>query len=113
MVKYSAANLDSVFSALGDPTRRAILDRLSTGRASVTQIAKPFNISIAAVSKHLAVLGEAGLIEKKVDGRIHWMHLRSDALKDASAWLDRYEKFWNTRLDALEQLLTSPKRSRK
>ena len=113
MVKYNEVNLDAVFSALGDPTRRAILERLGAGRASVTQIAKPFNISIAAVSKHLAVLSDAGLVEKKVEGRVHWMHLRSEALKDASAWLDRYEKFWNERLDALERMLASPKRPKK
>ncbi|HSP07909.1 MAG TPA: metalloregulator ArsR/SmtB family transcription factor [Acidobacteriota bacterium] len=114
MVEYRAAGgLDAVFSALADPTRRAILEQLRGGRASVTELAKPFRISYAAVSKHLAVLNEAGLIEMKKDGRIHWMHLRKGPLKEAVDWLDRYEQFWSERLDALERTLVSPKHSRR
>jgi len=113
MVKYESVNLDHVFSALSDPTRRAILERLSGGRASVTQLAEPFRVSIASISKHLAVLNKAGLVEIKKEGRVHWMHLRSLPLKDAMAWLDRYEKFWNERLDALERMVASPKHGKK
>ncbi len=109
MVKHSPPDLDHVFSALADPTRRAILDRLSKGRANVTELADPFNMSLAAVSKHLTVLKEAGLVETEKDGRVHWINLRSGPLKEAAAWLDRYERFWNERLDALSRLLASPK----
>jgi DNA-binding transcriptional ArsR family regulator len=113
MVKYSDVNLDTVFSALSDGTRRAILERLSDGPASVTQLAQPFRMSIPAVSKHLTVLRDAGLVEIKKDGRIHWISLRSDPMKNAVAWLDRYEKFWNKRLDALEAMFNSNPSKRK
>ncbi len=113
MVKYAGSNLDSVFAALADPTRRAILEKLTRGRATVSELAQPFTISLAAVSKHISVLSDAGLIEIKKDGRFHRIDLRTGTLKDAAAWLDRYEKFWSKRLDALEGLLTSPKHSKK
>jgi DNA-binding transcriptional ArsR family regulator len=113
MVKYSDADLDKIFSALSDPTRRGILERLSSGRASVTQLVEPLEISFPAVSRHLNVLKEAGLIETKKDGRVHWVHLRSGPLKDAVAWLDRYEKFWNARLDALDRTVSSLKSEKK
>lgn len=112
MVKYKTDDLDVVFSALADSTRRAILDKLSAGPASVGQLAEPFSISFAAVSKHLGVLSAAGLIEMKKEGRTHWMHLRAGALKNATDWLDQHEKFWKERLDALDHLLASPKRSK-
>ena len=102
MVKYNDRQLDTVFSALSDPTRRAILEKLTHGPLSVTALAEPFSISIPAVSKHLSVLNDAGLIEMEKDGRIHRMHLRSKALREAAAWLDHYAKFWNERFDGLE-----------
>ena len=107
MVKYK--DLDAVFAALADPTRRAILESLRNGPASVTELAGPFRISLPAVSKHLAVLAAAGLIEAERDGRIRRMHLRTEPLKEAAAWLDRYEHFWNRRLDALERMLAARK----
>lgn len=113
MVKYNTDDLDAIFSALADPTRRAILDALSDGPASVTTLAEPFRISLPAISRHLAVLSEAGIIETEKDGRIHRMHLRIGPLREAAAWLERHEKFWNERLDALDRVLASPKQSRK
>lgn len=114
MVKYKEqVDLDTLFFALSDPTRRTILEKLKNGPASVTELAEPFRISFPAVSKHLAVLSQAGLVETKKDGRTHWIHLRSAPLKDAVAWLDCYEKFWNERLDALERMVRSMKHSKK
>ena len=110
MVKYQTIDLDAVFSALADPTRRAIIEKLSTGSATVTELAEPFSMSLPAVSKHLAVLAQAGLIETEKEGRVHRMHLREGAMKDAAAWLDRYEKFWNGQLNALERFLSQPKK---
>jgi len=113
MVKHQFENLDLIFSALADPTRRAILEKLSAGPASVTELAQPFSISLPAISKHLTVLGDAGLVETEKDGRFRRMHLRIGALKDAAAWLDKYEKFWGKRFDTLEKILTVPKHSKK
>ncbi len=113
MVKHKAKDLDMVFSALADPTRRAILDRLSAGAASVTEIAQPFSMSLPAISKHLTVLNDAGLIETEKDGRFRRMHLKIKPLKNAAAWLDKYEGFWNTRFDTLENILNTQKHSKK
>jgi DNA-binding transcriptional ArsR family regulator len=110
MVKYENETLDAVFSALSDPTRRAMLERLSRGACSVTELARPFEISLPAVSKHLAVLESAGLVLRERDGRVHTMHLQSKPMKDAAAWLDRYHKFWTERFDALEKFLTQTKK---
>jgi DNA-binding transcriptional ArsR family regulator len=98
--------LSRIFSALADPTRRAILARLSSGEASVTELAEPFDISLPAVSKHLKVLQRAGLI---VRGRAaQWRPCRLDAapLKDAADWLEHYRLFWEQSLDSLEAYLT-------
>jgi DNA-binding transcriptional ArsR family regulator len=98
--------LSRTFSALADPTRRAILARLSSGEASVTELAEPFDMSLPAVSKHLKVLQRAGLI---VRGRAaQWRPCRLDAapLKDAANWLEHYRLFWEQSLDSLEAYLT-------
>lgn len=113
MVKHKTEDLSIVFSALADPTRRAILERLSTGAASVTELAQPFSMSLPAISKHLAVLGDAGLTETEKDGRFRRMHLKSGPLKEAADWLDKYEKFWIKRFDSLEAVLAAPKHSKK
>lgn len=100
-----ADQLSRTFSALADPTRRAILARLSSGEASVTELAEPFDISLPAVSKHLKVLQRAGLI---VRGRAaQWRPCRLDAapLKDAANWLEHYRLFWEQSLDSLEAYL--------
>jgi DNA-binding transcriptional ArsR family regulator len=97
--------LSTTFAALADPTRRAILARLTTGEASVTELAEPFEMSLPAVSKHLKVLERAGLIAR---GRqAQWRPCRLDAapLKDAAEWLEHYRRFWEQSLDRLEHYL--------
>ncbi len=100
--------LDLIFSALSDPTRRKILERLARGEASVLDIAEPHAMSLPAVSKHLRVLEEAGLVMRERDGRLHLMSLNSKALKDAAEWLERYRAFWEGKFDALERFLNNP-----
>ena len=105
MSNRSSESLNAVFSALADPTRRAILDRLARGEARVTELADPHDMSLPAVSKHLKVLEDAGLILRERDGRVHRMNLNSKPMKDAAAWLERYRAFWEGRFDALERFL--------
>jgi DNA-binding transcriptional ArsR family regulator len=99
------AQLDHVFHALADPTRRDMLRRLSFGEHSVGELAEPFDISLAAVSKHIKVLEGAGLVNRTISGRTHVFRLSPARLAEATEWLRYYERFWNERLDALEQLL--------
>lgn len=100
MVKYQSEALDTVFSALSDATRRAILERLSRGDASVGELAEPFDISPPAISKHLRVLERSGLVARRKDGRIHRIHLDATRLKGASEWIEHYRLFWEGRFDA-------------
>jgi DNA-binding transcriptional ArsR family regulator len=102
MVEYSQERLNSVFSAVADPTRRAILRALAKKPATITQIAKPFPVSLNAISKHVMVLEGAGLIRREIQGREHLCRLEPRPLRDATAWLDHYRQFWDVRLDALE-----------
>ena len=97
--------LSSTFAALADPTRRAILARLALGETSVTDLAKPFEMSMPAVSKHLKVLERAGLISRAREAQ--WRPCRLDAgpLKDAASWIEEYRRFWSPHLDALERYL--------
>lgn len=97
--------LDLIFAALGDPTRRAILEMLLEDDMAVTDVAAPFDISLAAVSKHLNVLMQAGLIEQEKRGRVKWCKLRPDALRDASIWMQGFGQFEAVDYDALEQFL--------
>lgn len=112
----AGARLDATFAALADPTRRAILARLAAGEASVTELAEPFAMSQAAVSKHLKVLERAGLITRGRDAQRRPSRLEGKPLADATAWLERYRKIWEgnyERLDALlEELQTDTKRAR-
>jgi DNA-binding transcriptional ArsR family regulator len=94
--------LDNVFRALADPTRRAMIHRLSAGARTVTELAEPFDMSLAAASKHIKVLERASLIERTIDGRTHTCRLNAGALAEANRWIEYYERFWNDRLDALE-----------
>jgi DNA-binding transcriptional ArsR family regulator len=95
-------NLDRTFAALVDPTRRAILGRLARrGSATVSELAEPFAIQLPAVMKHLGVLDEAGLITRSKSGRVVTVRLRPGPMRDAMAWLRRYELFWSARLDKL------------
>nr|WP_290576235.1 metalloregulator ArsR/SmtB family transcription factor [Algiphilus sp.] len=102
------ARLDAVFRALADPTRRDMLRRLGDGEQNVGQLAAPCAMSLAAASKHIRVLENAGLVERRVAGRTHWFRLHGDALAEAHAWLARYEGFWTGRLDALARALEAP-----
>ena len=105
--------LDAVFGALADPTRRAILDRLRSGEASVGEVAEPFPVSLQAVSKHLRVLEDAGLIERRVEGRTHRLRLARASLDDAAGWLEEQRRFWHERLDELESHLGLRPRGRR
>ena len=97
--------LNATFSALADPTRRAILDRLAYGEASVTELAEPFEISLPAISKHLKVLERAGLITRGREAQWRPCRLDAEPLKESAAWLNRYRQFWEARLDRLDEYL--------
>ena len=97
--------LDLAFSALSDPTRRALVHRLSRGPARVTDLAAPFPISLAAVSKHLKVLERARLVRRVRAGREFHLALRAAPLREVARWTARYQRFWTTRLEALEAFL--------
>jgi DNA-binding transcriptional ArsR family regulator len=97
--------LSSTFAALADPTRRAILGRLSKGESSVTELSKPFKMSLPAVSKHLKVLERAGLIERGHEAQWRPCRLRPRPLKGAADWLEQYRQMWEERLDRLEDYL--------
>lgn len=105
MVEQSAHALDRVFQALADPTRRAILRRLASESSTVSELAAPYDMSLAAVSKHLRVLERAGLVEREVRGRVHHLRLRPEQLEDAWDWIAYYERYWNERLDVLERVV--------
>ena len=94
--------LDHVLAAIADPTRRAILDRLARGSARVTDVAEPFEMSLAAVSKHVRTLERAGLVRRARRGREHTLTLDARPLRRVVQWTSRYERFWNQRLDRLE-----------
>jgi DNA-binding transcriptional ArsR family regulator len=98
--------LDCVFHALADPTRRRIIERLARGERTVMELARDFTISQPAVTKHLNVLAEARIITRRREGRLRYCRLRPAALDTSLAWLGRYRRLWNDRLDALETLLT-------
>ncbi len=101
----SSSSLDATFAALADPTRRAILARLSTGEASVTELAQPFAISQPAVSRHLKVLESAGLISRGREAQWRPARLEAGPLEEVSDWLAQYEHFWDARLNALDAYL--------
>lgn len=105
MVELNTSQLNAVFHALGDATRRHMLSALAGGERTVGQLADPFDISLAAASKHIKALEQAGLIQREVRGRLHVCRLEAAPLANAHEWLRHYERFWNGRLDALEHLL--------
>ncbi len=109
MVELQSAQLDAVFHALGDATRRHMLRDLAEGERTVSQLAQPFDMSLAAASKHIKSLEGAGLIRREVRGRVHICRLDAGPLSDANDWLRFYERFWTTRLDELERLLRGGK----
>jgi DNA-binding transcriptional ArsR family regulator len=106
MVYYSPAPLDRTFAALADPTRRALLARLSKKDSlSVSDLAKPFSMSLPAVMKHLGVLSDAGLVTRNKEGRVVSCKLRAEPMREANDWLNRYTRFWTERLDRLATFL--------
>jgi DNA-binding transcriptional ArsR family regulator len=109
MVKESQ-ELDRIFRALGDPTRRAMLGRLSRQEHTVGELAEPFRMSLAAASKHVKTLEQAGLVRRTVRGRTHYCQLNPHPLAEADAWLRSYERLWTKRLAALEALLRHPEK---
>jgi DNA-binding transcriptional ArsR family regulator len=111
MVELDTPELDTVFHALGDSTRRRMLDRLAGGESTVGELARPFAISLQAASKHIKALESAGLIHREVRGRTHICRLAPGPLAEAHKWLATYEQFWTARLDVLEGLLRSESQS--
>ena len=105
MVELSTVELDAVFHALGDATRRRMLRELAGGERTVGQLAEPFAISLQAASKHIKTLESAGLIRREVRGRTHLCHLEPGPIASAHEWLSFYEQFWSNRLDILERHL--------
>jgi len=99
------AHLDAVFHALADPTRRAMLGQLAERELTIGELATPFSMSFAGASKHVRVLENAGLVTRTIRGRTHLCRLQAARLAEADAWLRRYERFWNEKLDRLESLL--------
>ncbi|MDE2489973.1 MAG: winged helix-turn-helix transcriptional regulator [Elusimicrobia bacterium] len=105
MVNYQQRRLDLAFGALSHPIRRGILARLATGEATVAELARPFKVSAPAITKHLRVLEEAGLLTRRKEGRARRCRLEAERLRQAQEWIERYRAFWNDRLDALERYL--------
>ncbi len=118
MGEHQSRQLDGVFNALCDPTRRAILARLTDADARVTEIAADFPISLNSISKHIRMLERAGLLRRSIVGRDHVLSLNAGPLAEAQAWIEKYRRFWEGRLAALEAYVikknsTPAKRKRK
>ena len=110
MVNYvigEVSGLDATFGALADPTRRAILARLALGEATVTELASPFNVSLPAISRHLRVLEQSGLMVRRKAGRVHHCRLAPRPLQSATEWLTYYQRFWDGQFDSLAAFLAS------
>lgn len=105
MVELETPQLDAVFHALGDATRRRMLRRLAEGERTVGELAEPFDMSLAAASKHIKALERAGLVRRRIAGRTHYCALEARPLAGAHDWIGFYEQFWTSRLDILEGLL--------
>ena len=108
MVEQRAIPISSVFRALGDDTRRGMLSRLAKGEHTVTELAAPYRMSLAAASKHIQKLERAGLVKRTVRGRIHYVRIDPRPLAQADDWLREYEKLWDTRIERLAELLRHP-----
>ncbi|GAA5118936.1 winged helix-turn-helix transcriptional regulator [Luteolibacter yonseiensis] len=105
MVNFPPEHLDLTFAALADPTRRRILEDLAGGERRVTDLAKPYAMSLPAVSKHLKVLENAGLISRQREGRVHSLKLEAAPMKQAQQWIEDYRRFWEDRFDRLDDYL--------
>jgi DNA-binding transcriptional ArsR family regulator len=113
MVKYSSAALDRTFAALSDQTRRGILARLAQGNTSVSDLAAPYDMSLPAVSKHLRVLEDAGLVERQKSGRVYHCSLTAAPMKGAAEWIAHYRKFWEQQFDSLARYLAETEKKEK
>lgn len=114
MVKHYSEQLDRTFFAVSDPTRRAILGNLAIkGTCTVLELAAPFDMSLPAISKHLKLLENANLIARERQGRIHYLKLCADPMREANEWLATYGKFWQMQLDSLENYITKNKQGEK
>jgi DNA-binding transcriptional ArsR family regulator len=109
VVNYKDAQLDLAFKALAHPIRRGILARLSTGEAAVNELAAPHRVSAPAISKHMKILEDAGLLSRRKKGREHHCRLEVERMKQAEAWIEHHCREWNARLDALERYLKENK----
>lgn len=110
MGEHNSAQLDAVFGAVADSTRRAILAQLATSSARVTDIAAAYPISLNSVSKHIRMLERAGLVERTVLGRDHILSLNAQAMADADEWMSYYRQFWTDRLEALDKMVQRKRR---
>jgi DNA-binding transcriptional ArsR family regulator len=113
MVELDAPHLDAVFHALGDRTRRLMLRELANGERTVSQLAEPHDMSLAAASKHIKALELAGLVRREVTGRVHICRLEPGPLASAHRWIAFYERFWTSHLDVLENLLRAERSQKK
>jgi DNA-binding transcriptional ArsR family regulator len=113
MGERQSASLDGVFNALCDPTRRAILARLTDTDARVTDIAAQFPISLNSISKHIRMLERAGLVKRSIAGREHLLSLNAAPMAEAALWIEHYRRFWEGRLAALEEYVLTKQRKRK
>lgn len=106
---HQSARLDRVFRALADPTRRAVVERLGAGPATVSELARPFGMALPSFAQHLAVLEESGLVRSRKRGRVRTCQLAPRPLADAERWLDAQRALWERRLDQLDRLLLDQK----
>jgi DNA-binding transcriptional ArsR family regulator len=110
MVQYLGNDsIDRVTAAISDPTRRAIIERLARGPARISDVAKPFSMSLTGFCKHVRVLERAGLVRRTRRGRNNTLKLSPEPLRDVARWILKYEQFWNARLDRLEEFFTNHK----
>jgi DNA-binding transcriptional ArsR family regulator len=113
MGEHASERLDAVFVAMADPTRRAILQRLTASEARVTELAAAFPISLNSTSKHIRMLERAGLVQRRIVGRDHFLSLDAAPMAEAAAWMDHYRRFWDVRLAALDAFVTRKRKARK
>jgi DNA-binding transcriptional ArsR family regulator len=113
VVEHKNPRLNDTYQALADPTRRAILARLVQGEVRVSDLAEPFEMSLNAVSKHIRLLERAGLVQREVRGREHYLTVDPTPLREAADWLNTYQQFWRQRLDRLEAFLRQQKETQR
>lgn len=109
MVNNNETELNLIFSALSDPTRRAMLLSLAQEEQAIAELSAPFDMSKSAITKHVKVLENAGLLRRTIDGRVHHCRLQTEPLQVASEWMDFYQKFWNEKFDAMDAYLAKQK----